>query len=170
MARLRAGDHEALRLLYERHARSLYNFARRLLMDPSGAEDVVQETFLRIYRDRAAFRSTAVFTTWAFTIARNLGVDILRSAPRRSEVATDPLPEAADPRPTPLDHLERLEREGLLRRALTALPPEDREVLVLSRYHGLKYRDIAAIVGSSEAAVKMRTHRALVRLHALLPP
>jgi len=170
MPRLQAGDHEALRLLYERHARSIYNFARRLLIDPSGAEDVLQETFLRTYRDRAAFRPTALFTTWAFTIARNLCVDILRSARRRSEVAADPLPETGDPRPIPLEHLERLEQETSLRRALAALPTEDREVLLLSRYHGLKYRDIAAIVGASEDAVKMRVHRALARLRKLLAP
>ncbi len=170
MARLRAGDHEALRLLYERHGRSIYNFTRRLLLDPSGAEDVLQETFLRIYRDRAAFRPTGTFTTWVFTIARNLCVDILRSARRRSEVAADPLPEAADPGPIPLEHLERQEQEILLRRALAALPTEDRGVLVLSRYHGLKYRDIAAIVGATEHAVKMRAHRALARLRTLLVP
>ncbi len=170
MARLRAGDHEALRPLYERHARSIYNFARRLLLDPSGAEDVLQETFLRIYRDRAAFRPTAAFTPWALTIARNLCVDILRSARRRSEVAADPLPETGDPRPLPLQQLERQEQETLLRCAVAALPTEDREVLVLSRYHGLKYRDIAAIVGASEDAVKMRAHRALARLRTLLVP
>lgn len=170
MARLQAGHHDALGALYQRHARAIYNFARRLLADPSRAEDVLQETFLRIYRDRAVFRPGAPFTTWAFTIARNLCVDILRSGQRTSEVFADPLPEAADPRPSSLDQLERRERKALLRRALRALSLEDREVLVLSRYHGLKYREIAAIVGASEDAVKMRAHRALARVRALLVP
>ena len=170
MARLLAGEQDALRILYERHARPLYNFARRLLMDPAGAEEVLQETFLRVYRDRAGFRPVAAFKTWAFTIARNLCLDILRSAPRRSEVSRDPLPEVADPAPTPLDRLDRAEREDAVRRGLAQLSAEDREVLLLSRYRGLRYREIAAIVGASEDAVKMRAHRALNRLRERLAP
>ena len=170
MARLRAGEAEALRVLYERHARSIYNFAHRLLLDPATAEEILQETFLRVYQERAAFRPVATFKTWAFTIARNLCVDILRSAPRLHEVGANPLPEVADPGPSPLDRLDRSNREAVLRRALSDLPPDDREVLLLSRYHGLKYREIAAIVGGSEDAVKMRVHRALTRLRKLLAP
>ncbi len=168
MARLRAGEAEALRVLYERHARAIYNFAYRLLPDPARAEEILQETFLRVYRDRVAFRPVATFKTWAFTIARNLCLDILRSATRKSETAANPLPEAADPAPSPLDGLEEAEREAALTRALADLSPEDREVLLLSRYHGLRYREIAAIVGASEDAVKMRAHRALMRIRELL--
>ncbi len=170
MARLQAGEADALRILYERHARSLYNFARRLLMDAAGAEEVLQEAFLLVYRDRANFRPVATFKTWAFTIARNLCLDILRSAARKSESAADPLPEVADPAPTPLYGLEQSEREAALRRGLAELSLEDREVLILSRYHGLRYRQIAAIVGISEDAIKMRAHRALIRLRKLLGP
>jgi RNA polymerase sigma-70 factor (ECF subfamily) len=168
MERLRRGHDEALRVLYQRHAGPLYNFANRLLMHSGIAEEVLQETFLRVYKDRAAFRPVATFKTWAFTIARNLCVDILRSGPRGSEVSINPLPEVADPAPTPLDQLDRAEREAAVRRALAGLAPEDREVLVLSRYHGLKYREIAAIVGASEDAVKMRAHRAITRIRKLL--
>ena len=170
MARLRRGDDEALRVLYQRHAGPLFNFANRLLMDPGRAEEVLQETFLRVYKDRAAFRPVATFKTWAFTIARNLCVDILRSGPRISEVSGNPLPEVADSAPTPLEHLDRAEREAAVRRALAELSAEDREVLLLSRYHDLRFRDIAAIVGASEDAVKMRAHRAVTRLRMLLVP
>ena len=170
MARLQAGEQDALRVLYERHARPLYNFAHRLLMDPAAAEEVLQETFLRVYRDRAAFRPVAAFKTWAFTIARNVCLDILRGAPRSAEVPLDPLPEAADLAPTALERLDRADREEALRLALAELSAEDREVLLLSRYHGLRYRQIAAIVGASEDAVKMRAHRALNRLRKRLAP
>ncbi len=170
MARLRAGESEALRILYDRHARPLTNFARRLLLDPAAAEEVLQETFLRVYRDRTAFRPVATFKTWVFTITRNLCLDILRSARRGVEFSGDPLPEVADPAPTPLEVMDRTEREGAVRRALAELRPGDREVLVLSRYHGLAYREIAAIVGGSEDAVKMRAHRALARLRKILAP
>ncbi len=170
MARLRRGHDEALRVLYERYAGPLYNFANRLLMDPGRAEEVLQETFLRVYKDRIAFRPVATFKTWAFTIARNLCLDILRSAPRSSEVAANPLPEVADPTPSPLDMLDRSEHEAALRRALSELPPEDREVVLLSRYHGLRYREIAGIISASEDAVKMRAHRALTRLRKILAP
>ena len=168
MARLRAGDDGALRILYERHARSLYNFARRLLMNPAVVEEILQETFLRVYRDRNAFRPVATFKTWAFTIARNLCLDILRSAPRSSAVGADRLPETADPRPTPLEYLERREHERAIERALADLAIEEREVLILSRFRGLKYREIAAILGISEDAVKMRAYRALTRLRKIL--
>lgn len=168
MDRLQAGEQDALRILYERHARPLYNFAHRLLADPAAAEEILQETFLRVYRDRAAFRPVATFKTWVFTIARNLCLDILRSASRSAEVSGMPLSEVVDPAPTPLERLARAEREDALRLALADLPPEDREVLILSRYHGLRYREIAAIVGASEDAVKMRAHRALTRLRKRL--
>lgn len=170
MARLRGGHDEALRVLYQRHAGPLYNFAIRFLIDPGMAEEVLQETFLRVYKERAAFRPVATFKTWAFTIAHNLCMDILRSAPRNLEVAADPLPEVADPALTPLDHLDRADREAAVRRALAELSSEDRELLLLSRYHGFRYRDIAAMVGASEEAVKMRAYRALTRLRKILAP
>jgi RNA polymerase sigma-70 factor, ECF subfamily len=170
MARLQRGEDQALRTLYERHARSIYNYARRLLDDAGTAEEVLQETFLRVYRERAAFRPVATFRTWAFTIARNLCLDILRAPARASTLAAETLPEVRDAAPTPLERLERAEEAAAVRRALAELSPDDREIILLSRYHGLRYREIAALVGASEDAVKMRAHRALTRLRKILAP
>lgn len=169
MARVRDGNVAAFQNLYERHHRSLFTFLLRLLADRPTAEDLLQETFLRVYLHRETYRPTATFRTWLFTIARNLAVDQLRRGGIAWErPGEDQRAEVPDSSPSPLRRVEAAERLEELENALRQLPPGQREVLLLSRYAGLSHAEIAQVTGSSPEAVRVALHRALSRLRDLL--
>jgi RNA polymerase sigma-70 factor (ECF subfamily) len=174
MARVRDGSVAAFQALYERHHRALFNFLLRFSADRLTAEDLLQETFLRVYIHRESYRPTAAFRTWLFTIARNLALDHLRRGGIVGESAGEEDRAAAlpDPSPSPLRHVEAGEELRLLEAALQQLPPGQREVLLLSRYAGLSHTEIAEVTGRSPEAARVALHRALGRLRDLLrvPP
>lgn len=170
MLAVKAGDRAAFEELYRRYRDRLYAFLVRYTGDPSTAQDLFQETFLRVFRDRARYEPRAAFATWLFTIARNLFLDSLKKSgvggtPAQSETAIHAVP---DPAPDALKNLERREAETALRQALASLAEEERAILLLSRFEGLRYAQIAEILGTSEGAVKVRAHRALMALRRTL--
>ncbi|MEK7338116.1 MAG: RNA polymerase sigma factor [candidate division NC10 bacterium] len=177
MRAVQAGDEAAFPLLYRRYERRLLAFLVPYVGDLALAEDLLQETFLRVFRQRASYEPRGAFRTWLFAIARNLALDQLRR--RRSlREATPPLGEGSpvgegperlpDPAPDPLGVLAGREAATALRAALLELPEEDRAVILLSRLEGLRYREIAEILGSTEGAVKVRSHRSLLALRKRL--
>ncbi|MDZ4064397.1 MAG: sigma-70 family RNA polymerase sigma factor, partial [Coriobacteriia bacterium] len=115
MQRLADGDKAACRVLVERHLRSIVNFAYRMLGDLSEAEDVAQETFLRLWRSADRWEPKAKLTTWLHHVARNLCIDRLRS---RRTVDMNQLPDRADPNPGASSLLEAQQRDLAVRRAL----------------------------------------------------
>ena len=170
MLALKAGDRAAFEELYRRYRDRLHAFLVRYTGDPSTAQDLFQETFLRVFRDRARYEPRAAFATWLFTIARNLFLDSLK---RPGAAVTSAQSDAAmravpDPAPGPLQNLERREADAALRQALASLPEEERAILLLSRFEGLRYAQIAEILGMSEGTVKVRAHRALQALRQAL--
>ena len=161
LARVRAGDRDALGLLFDRHAARLFGFFMRLTCRRDASEDLVQETFLRILKYHSSFSGERGFAVWMYRIARNVFADYYRS--RRSGDA--PLvDEHAAPGATPLECVERDEEIALLRRALHELPADRREVIVLCRYEGLSHDEVAALLGCTAGALKVRLHRALAEL------
>lgn len=173
MARVRDGSVAAFQALYDRHHRPLFSFLLRLLADRPVAEDLLQETFLRVYLHRESYRPTAAFRTWLFTIARNLAFDHLRrSGTVRESVGEDRVAAMPDPAPSPLRRVEAGEKLQQLEAALRQLTPGQREVLLFSRYAGLSHAEIAEVTGSSPEAVRVALHRALRRVRDLLrePP
>lgn len=150
------GDLSSLTPLFERHARRLFGFLRGLVGSPSSAEDLVQETFLKILRHRRSFRPGSAFLPWFLGIARNAAWAFLD---RRSRMPSGALEERVDAdSPEPL-HLAR-ERAAGVTHALRQLPAVEREVLLLSYFEGLRHREIAELLGSTPGAVKVRIHRA----------
>jgi RNA polymerase sigma-70 factor (ECF subfamily) len=171
MEEVRRGSPEAFRILYDRHHRSVFNFLLRFLGDRRAAEDLLQETFLRMFTHRDAYRPIAAFRTWLFTIARNLLIDRRRRAGGRPESPEDEIvQEVADPSPGPLAALEGRELGERLQIAVDRLPPFQREVVLLSRFAGLSHEEIARVTGASRPAVRVALHRALRRLRDLLGP
>ncbi len=167
MLAVKAGDRAAFEALYRRYRDRLHAFLVRYTGDPATAQDFFQETFLRVFRDRARYEPRAPFATWLFTIARNLYLDHLKGARRRTEVlAGSPtaLAGISDTRPGPLQETEASEWRRRLEAALAELPEGDRAILLLSRFEGLRYAELAGILGTSEGAVKVRAHRALQAL------
>jgi RNA polymerase sigma factor (sigma-70 family) len=168
MAQVQEGRGEMLAVLFERHHVRLYNFFLRLSGDRSLSEDLVQEVFLRILKYRHTFRGDSKFSTWMYQIGRNAHIDHLRS--RSPEVSLDSAWEQeASPQPLPAQKAESEQQADLLARALERLPLRKREVLLLSRFQGLKYEEIAGLLACSVQSVKVRVHRALkdLRRHYL---
>lgn len=171
MAEVRRGSAEAFRTLYDRHSRAVFSFLLRSLADPRAAEDLLQETFLRVFAHREDYRPTAAFRSWLFTIARNLLIDQIRQrSGRREPEGGEALERIADPGATPLEQAETRQLGERLETAVLRLPPSQREVLLLSRFGGLDHEEIARVTGTSETAVRVTLHRALRRLHELLGP
>lgn len=180
--RFREGDRTALAVLVRRHQTSLYNFALRQLRERTAAEDVVQEAFVRVAQSAAEFKVEARFTTWMYTIVRNLCIDHVRKAAhrrhasldesRRGEEAEGPTlgEQTADSR-VPAD-VERSAVGTELRKRITAaiesLPEDQREVYLLREISNLKFKEIADITGVPENTVKSRMRYALERLQEAL--
>lgn len=162
-----SGDAEAFRSLYERYERQVYNFCLRYVGDPDMAADLLQETFIKIIEARRRYRSTGRFSGWLFSIARNLCIDRLRAG-EREQVAIERTGQSKEspwyPEPAKATASALVQRNELVTVALTSLPVAQREVLLLSKYHGFSYREIAAMVSSTEAAVKQQVYRALKSL------
>ena len=179
LSAFRDGDASALGKLYERHRRALFSYLMRQLGDAALAEDLLQDLFVRIVKGASEFQQRSKFTTWAYTIARNLVIDSGRRGKlRRTTSLSTPLGDDKDG-PTLLDTLteaamstqrdvESREIARVLETALAKLPGDQREVFELRELAGLPFAEIAEVVGSSENTVKSRMRYALERLRAAL--
>jgi RNA polymerase sigma-70 factor (ECF subfamily) len=156
MARLAAGDSSALGLLFDRHKVPLLGFLWRIVGERALAEDLLGETFVRLYDSRARFRRGASFLPWVLVIARNLALAELR---RRRWSRRQPPPETASPEDWGAAGVREELREQV-RLALARLPEDQRTAIVLKEYHGLNYREIGLVLGCSEEAARARTYRA----------
>jgi RNA polymerase sigma factor (sigma-70 family) len=160
MEQVRDGQVARLAILFERHHVMLYNFFLRLTGSRGPSEDLVQEVFVRILKYRATYRSESRFTVWLFQIARNAHVDHLRR--QKPEVPIEEqFEEPAGTEPPPSQRLEAEVDAALLRQALDRLPLRKREILLLSRYEDMKYKDIAQLLGCSVETIKTSVHRAV---------
>jgi RNA polymerase sigma-70 factor (ECF subfamily) len=177
MAQLTAGRDAAFEELMTRHAERLFHYLLRVLQNETEATDLVEESFVRIYENRARFKPEHKFTTWLYTIATNLARDRQRRSMRHPTVsldATSPvtgqdfgeiIPET---KPNPGEALEATERVNAVRQAIAALPEDLRLPLVLAEYEEKSYADIAEILDCSAKAVEMRLYRARQQLRAEL--
>jgi RNA polymerase sigma-70 factor (ECF subfamily) len=164
-----------------RHERALWNFVRRFVSDPTTAEDLLQEVFLRVVRSADEWQPTAKFTTWVYTIARNLCTDHARRMSHRKAASLDG-PAAADGEgsgPRRIDGVAGADRGGeaalqdrelaeRIERALATLPVEQREVFLMRELQDMPFAEIAEAVGASLPTVKSRMRYALERLRAAL--
>lgn len=161
MFQVRDGDLSKLGILFERHHQALYNFFLRLIGNREVSEDLIQDVFLRMLKYRQTYKGSSEFTIWMFRIARNARVDYFR---KRKFDPSDELDTFVSHELTASEHYEKKQESKLLHQALASLPEEDREVLVLSRFQDIKYKDIAQILGCMEGTIKARVHRAVKRL------
>ena len=167
------GDEAAFLLLYERHRTPVFRFACRMLGSDTAAEDVTQECFLSILRRPAAFRAErASLRTYLCAIARHLALKQLRK--RGQETLVDDPPEAAGAAAPngadPLRAIVQAEQAEAVRTAVLALPPLQREAVVLFEYQEMSLADIAAVCEVDVGTVKSRLHRARERLRRTLAP
>jgi RNA polymerase sigma factor (sigma-70 family) len=166
---VQAGDYSPASEIYDRYSGRIYNFAFRFLKNAEAAEDAVQEVFVKMMRHANQFNGDAKLSTWLFSITANWCRDYLRKADNKNKENADVLVSLPTPSELAPDrNLERRENEQLVRKALDALTSEQREAILLSRYQGLSYAEIAQIAGCSEGAVKTRVFRAMETLKKTL--
>lgn len=162
----------ALRTLYEEHAPRALAIAVRILRDQTEAEDVVQETFLELWRRAAQFdtrKGGAV--AWVVTIARSRAIDRMRSSGTAARAVEGAAREAVPPAQRgPSDDAERRREEARVATALAELPVEQRQTIELAYFEGLSQSEIASRMGSPLGTVKMRVKLAMSKLAALLKP
>ena len=171
------GDAAAFAILLGRHQRPLYNFLLRSARDANDAEDLLQETWTRVVRDPNAFNQRSKFTTWLYTIARNLCIDHARKRKHRRHASLDGHPNEGGatlgqrvPDDGPgTDRTAESERLGTrIAAAVETLPDEQREVFLLRQLQQMPFAEIAQVVGAPENTVKSRMRYALERLQAEL--
>jgi RNA polymerase sigma-70 factor, ECF subfamily len=169
MAAYQAGNEAAFRELFERYSGSVYGFLVRRLGDPALAEDLYQETFLRVHRARAEYDSRRPFRAWLFAIVHHLLTDTFRARGRApATVSVEAAPERRGDEQSPERIAAARQETALLQRAMHALSGDEATVLLLARLEGLSYDDIGAILGRSTAATKQLAYRALKRVRTAM--
>jgi RNA polymerase sigma-70 factor (ECF subfamily) len=180
MLGFQAGDARAFSALVARHRQPVFNFILRYVGQRQRAEDLVQETWLKVVRGSTDYEPRARFTTWVYTIARNLCVDSGRKESHRQAESLDsprgvdgegaPLGErlADGLAPSPERAAHNLGLQPVLTAALQALPAEQREVFLLREYQGLSFKEVAEVTRVNENTVKSRMRYALEGLRARL--
>lgn len=165
MQAVAGGDLEAFNELVLRHQDLAWKMAYRFLGDAMEAEDVAQETFLKILEAAPRYRPTATFRTYFYRTLTHLCIDRTR---KRQLTSIDDIPEAIDPSPDPRESLLGKERQTQIRRVLDALPPNQKAAMILRHYEGLSYAEISQILGVTPKAVEGLISRAGASLQARL--
>jgi RNA polymerase sigma-70 factor (ECF subfamily) len=167
VGRVKTGDRTAYRELLRRHGPGIHRYAERLVRDPAEAEDVVQETFLRLWLRAKDYDPVARVTTWLFRITHNLAVDRLRKR-GRSALTEDPDMEPGPISVNPPALLEGKQRAEALTAALDTLPPRQASALSLVHLHGMTGAEAAAVLEVSEEALESLLSRGRRALKAQL--
>jgi RNA polymerase sigma-70 factor, ECF subfamily len=174
MARVGAGDHQAFRQLVERHQHAVIGTVAKMLGNSSEAEDIAQQVFLRIWRHAKRYRPDAKFTTYLYTITRNLVFNETRRKSRKKEVSSDAREEnsnqllEANPEGKPDSELLQAELQAAVDAAIAALPETQRMAVVLRNYEQLSYEEIAEVLDLSVSAIKSLLFRARTTLREVL--
>jgi RNA polymerase sigma-70 factor (ECF subfamily) len=177
MARIKEGDTEALRELIEAHQHRIIGAVTKMLGDELDAEDVAQQVFLRVWKSAPRYEPSAKFTTWLFTIMRNLVFNELRRRKRHATQSLDAAPEGGDrPAAQAADHTAKspattmldAELQDAIQAAIESLPEVQRMAIVLRRYDEFSYEEIGAILELSVPAVKSVLFRARTELRERL--
>ena len=175
LARARQGDSDAFRALVEQHSRSVFRLAYRMTGNEQDAEDVVQESFLRAYRQLARFESRANFGTWLYRIVSNCSVDLMRTKQSRHDMSRkDSLDQAVELPAVNAAGPERMalsgEIEARVQDALRELSPLERAAFTLRHYEGRSIDEISTTLGLGTSAAKHSVFRAVKKLRLALAP
>ncbi|MEZ4448509.1 MAG: sigma-70 family RNA polymerase sigma factor [Nannocystaceae bacterium] len=158
---LRGGDLEAFERLYDRYERRLYGYIRRFVAEPSVADDLFQDVFVTVLRDRTYDPARGRFAAWLFMVARNRCLGEQRRQRTRDALAEE-LEVRLAPRPASFDDA------GRVHAAVAALPEPQRQLILLKQLGELTYREIAGLLGVAEGTIKSRLHAATAALRRLL--
>ena len=176
---LREGDMTALAILVEKYKRLVYRVAIQITKNHEDANDVMQDTFLKVYESIHSFRKDAAFETWLYRIVVNHATNLVKRRERRRELPLSSTSEmeihpdlrrTADLANNPHLNLEKKERQRWVTQAINSLPLKQRTVVILHEFEGLTHPEIASILNCSEGTVRSRLHYARHKLKDLLRP
>src|SRR5215472_7639396 len=175
LARARQGDEEAFRVLVEQHSRSVFRLAYRMTGNEQDAEDMVQESFLRAYKQLGRFESRANFGTWIYRITANCCVDLMRARQARHDQSRREDLDAAGQMPAgdgpgPERMAESAEIEHHVQTALETLSPLERAAFTLRHCEGRSIDEISTVLGLGTSAAKHSVFRAVRKLRVALAP
>ncbi|MEZ4756525.1 MAG: RNA polymerase sigma factor [Flavobacteriales bacterium] len=170
LARFRneATRHHAFDLLMRQYQQRLYHFVRRMVNDHDAAQDVLQDSFVKIWHSLADFRGGSALYSWMYRIVHNQCLDHLRRANRRTFVGTELLTGNSDGAPDSSAHLSPDQIATLLQTALMRLPEKQRAVFTMRYFDELKYEDMSRITGTSVGALKSSYHIAVKKIEQWL--
>jgi RNA polymerase sigma factor (sigma-70 family) len=163
MEAVKNGDLQQASLLFDRYHKRLFNFLARMAMDRELAEDLTQNVFLRMIKYRKSFRSEAKFQSWIYQVARNVFSDHYQAAKNKKAGHMD-VEKIGEWVADDNDSKSIEEQEGLLHRSLAMLNAEQRELLVLTRFQHMKYEEVAEVMDTTVANIKVKVHRAIAKL------
>ena len=185
MLSVQADDPLAFEQLMQRNQSRVAAFLLRLVGNQQLAEDLTQEVFMRVYQHRATYRQEARFTTWLYRVAHNVAYNALRAKSRRPEALFSGVSKRypgettglgfeesvmAQTNATPTRQIAKVELQQIVRDAVEKLPPRQREAIVLSRFNGMSYQEIADVMNMTPQAVKSLLCRARLNLKEALTP
>ena len=173
IARVRSGDGIAFQLIFDRYSRPIISFIYDITNDRELSEELMQETFVRAYKNLGSLRADAKLSTWLFGIAKNVAREQLRSrqrASRKVELDDEAVRELRDGKLPPDDSLINKELNNVIREALSRLDEDKRLVFALKVFQQQSYEEIAAITGFSIAKLKTDLHRARLEMRRLVRP
>jgi len=178
MLRVKTGDESAFACLVQKYRRPMIGFMYRLCHNPSTAEELAQEVFLRVYRSRTGYEPSAKFTTWLYRIATNLAVNHARDTrherPENTVRLDEPdretgtTPDLADDTLSAEEQILKQERLAAIRSVVNALPERQRIAVIMHKYQQMDYREIAGVLKLSESATKSLLFRAYETLREQL--
>ncbi|MFL4968216.1 MAG: sigma-70 family RNA polymerase sigma factor [Xanthobacteraceae bacterium] len=167
ITRIAAGDRLAMQVLYARHHVRVYRFILRLVGNTTTAEDLISEVFLDVWRQAAKFEARSAASTWLMAIARFKALSMLRRKPEE-ELDEETAEAIEDPADDPETTVQKKDKGEILRKCLSALSSDHREIIDLVYYHEKSVEEVAEMVGIPEATVKTRMFYARKRLSELL--
>ena len=162
MSRIAEGDEEAFLQLYQSTDRTIYSFILSILKNSQDAEEIMQETYMKIWTSASSYQSKGKLLAWIFTIARNLCYMKFREQKYRSDLSLDDL--AGNEQGEPCSKIEDAADKVVLKAALEILKEEEREIVLLHAAAGLKHREIAEALGMPLATVLSKYNRAIKKL------
>ena len=168
--RLKKGDKQALRSLIEQYKHMVYTLALRIVKNEEEAEEVSQDTFLKIYQSIGSFKGDAKLSTWIYRIAYHRSLDYVKKNKRKLQTTRLEWEQVTNIQLAEMtwDHLETLERRQLIQTALGHLPGEDGVILSLFYFESLSLKEIAEVLNITINTVKVRLHRSRKRLASIL--
>lgn len=163
MEAVKNGDLQQASVLFDRYHRKIFNFLARMTMDRTVAEDLTQNVFLRLIKYKGSYKEGNRFQSWIYQMARNVFSDHYQAHKNKKSNFID-VEKMSDHMADREESQELEEREKILHRSLAMLNDEQRELLVLTRFEHMKYEEVAVIMETTVANIKVKVHRAIAKL------